>query len=301
MTKTDVIEKVYQDFYGSIKQTYEQAKKIDPTIKYDDIKRYFETTKVRKTNLRGYNSFIAHHFREEYQIDLCFFNENTEDEYKIGLVVIDIFSKFMEVIPLKTKQPKDLLEGLIEGMKNIGGKPKTIYSDDEGSLNSKLLQDYFKEHNIRHLTTRGHAGVAERAIRTIKEMIYKRLEKHPDSHWYDVKILANALVTYNFKNVSSATGYTPNDGRDKKNELNVRLNLELGRVTKRKYPEIEVDDKVRIYRKRKNFEKGVRVPVWSEAIYTVDKIEDSMGQKMYFVSGRDRGLLRHEILKISKE
>ena len=94
MTKTDVIEKVYQDFYGSIKQTYEQAKKIDPTIKYDDIKRYFETTKVRKTNLRGYNSFIAHHFREEYQIDLCFFNENPEDEYKIGLLVIDIFSKF---------------------------------------------------------------------------------------------------------------------------------------------------------------------------------------------------------------
>ena len=301
MSKKEIIDKVYQDFYGSIKQTYEEAKKIDPTIKYDDIKKYFETTKVRKTNLRGYNSFIANKFRDEYQIDLFFMNDEPNDEYKIGLLVIDIFSKFMEVIPLKTKQPKDMLDGLIEGMQNIGGKPKTIYSDDEGSLNSKLLQDYFEEHDIRHLTTRGHAGVAERAIRTIKEMIYKRLEKNPDEHWYSPKILANALVTYNFKNVHSSTNFTPDEARKPKNELNVRLSLELNRVTKRKYPEIEVNDKVRIYRKRKNFEKGVRVPVWSEAIYTVEKIEDSMGQKLYYVTNRDRGLLRHEILKIPKD
>ena len=38
MTKTDIIAKVYNDFYGSIKQTYEEARKIDQTIKYDDIK-----------------------------------------------------------------------------------------------------------------------------------------------------------------------------------------------------------------------------------------------------------------------
>jgi hypothetical protein len=44
-------------------------------------------------------------------------NDNPDDEYKIGLLVIDIFSKFLEVIPLKTKQPQDVLEGLIDAMK----------------------------------------------------------------------------------------------------------------------------------------------------------------------------------------
>ena len=48
------------------------------------------------------------------------------------------------------------------------GKPESIYSDDEGAFNSKLLQDYFKEHNINHIVTRGHAPYAERGIRTIK-------------------------------------------------------------------------------------------------------------------------------------
>jgi len=122
----------------------------------------------------------------------------------------------MTVVPLKTKQPKDVLEGMEEGFKNVGGKPETAYTDDEGALNSTLIQDYFKEHKIKHITTRTHAAVAERAVRTIKDMIYKRLENNKEAKWYDVKILANSLVMYNYKNVSSATGFTPNEGREKK-------------------------------------------------------------------------------------
>ena len=41
LSKNEIIEKVYNDFYGSIKQTYEEAKKIDSTIKYDDVKKIF--------------------------------------------------------------------------------------------------------------------------------------------------------------------------------------------------------------------------------------------------------------------
>jgi len=295
MSKTDTIKKVYNDFYGSIKQTYEEAKKIDPTIKYDDIKRYFEQNRVRRTNLKGYNSFIADHFKQEFQIDLFFINEDDEQEHNIGLLIIDIFSKYMTVVPLKTKQPKDVLEGMEEGFKNIGGLPETAYTDDEGALNSSLIQDYFKNNNIKHITTRTHAAVAERAVRTIKDMIYKRLEKNKEARWYETKILANSLVMYNYKMVSSATGFTPNEGREKKNELNVRLKLELGRKTTRKYPPIEVNDKVRIYKKKGKFDKE-RVPVWSENTFNVDKIETSQGQKFYYVAGREKPLLRHEIL-----
>jgi len=297
MSKKDIIEKVYNDYYGSIKQTYEEAKKIDPTIKYDDIKKYFEQNRVRRTNLKGYNSFIADHFKQEYQIDLFFINEDNDQEYSIGLLIIDIFSKYMTVVPLKTKQPKDVLEGLEDGFKNIGGLPETAYTDDEGALNSTLIQDYFKNNNIKHITTRTHAAVAERAVRTIKDMIYKRLEKNKEAKWYDVKILSNSLVMYNYKMVSSATGFTPNNAREKKNELDVRLKLELGRKTTRTYPPIEVNDKVRIYKKKGKFDKE-RVPVWSDNVFNVDKIETSQGQKFYYVSSRDKPLLRHEILKI---
>ena len=65
-----IIENVYNNSYGSIKDTYNDAKKKDPSIKYDDVRRWFEKLHIRKTNLRGYNSFIADHPKQEYQIDL---------------------------------------------------------------------------------------------------------------------------------------------------------------------------------------------------------------------------------------
>ena len=39
----------------------------------------------------------------------------------------------------------------------MGGKPETVYSDDEGALNSKEIQAYFNENKINisyHVVTR---------------------------------------------------------------------------------------------------------------------------------------------------
>ena len=60
----------------------------------------------------------------------------------------------------------------------MGAKPKTVYSDNEGAFVSNEIQTYFKNNNIRHITTLSHAPVAERQIRTIKNMIYQRAAKN---------------------------------------------------------------------------------------------------------------------------
>ena len=43
-----------------------------------------------------------------------------------------------------------------------------------------MLPDYFEKDNIKLPLTRGHASVVERAIRTIKDMVYKRLEHNEE-------------------------------------------------------------------------------------------------------------------------
>jgi hypothetical protein len=40
------------------------------------------------------------------------------------IIKIDIFSKFLIVIPLKTKQPQDMLDGIKEGFRDMGGNPR---------------------------------------------------------------------------------------------------------------------------------------------------------------------------------
>ena len=39
--KNDIIENAYNQFYGSIANTLKEARKVDKTIKYDDVKNWF--------------------------------------------------------------------------------------------------------------------------------------------------------------------------------------------------------------------------------------------------------------------
>jgi hypothetical protein len=295
--KDKIISSVYHDFYGSMQDTFREAKKKDRSITYDDVKDWFARSFVKKKNLTGYNSFIADEPFEEFQIDLFFVNDLANQNYKIGLLMIDIFSKYMTVVPLKTKQPSDVLEGIKKGFENMGEKPTSIYSDDEGAFNSKEIQNYLLTNHIQHLITRGHAPVAERGIRTIKDLIYRRMEKSPDAQWTDTNILSNALTTYNYRMVQRNTRMTPDKARNRKNILTVKVNLELHAKHKRKYPEIKVGDDVRIYTKKKNFQKE-RVPVWSEAVFEVEEITENYNQKFFHVKGKDKPYMRHEILLV---
>ena len=54
---------------------------------------------------------------------------------------------------------------------------------------------------------------------------------------------------------SSATGLVPNEARKKDDEALVRMNLEANRNNTRRYPPVEVGSLVRLFRKRKNFDK----------------------------------------------
>ena len=54
------------------------------------------------------------------------------------------------------------------------------------------------------------------------------------------------------KMVSSATKLTPEEARKPENLTIVKSNLELKRQHKRKYPEIEIGDTIKIYKKKTN-------------------------------------------------
>jgi len=291
-----IFKKVYYDpaGYGSMKTTLQDAKQLEPKIKYADVKDWFERNVIRKIQLKGQNSFIAQKPFPEFQIDLMFFIDLKDPVYSGGLLLVDIFTKYTTGIPIKTKQIHDVAEAIKQGLEKMGGKPETIYSDDEGALNSNEIQNYFKQENIRHLVTRGHAAVAERTIRTIKAMTYKRVEE-TKKPWHEV--LFPVLLTYNNKLIHSSTNMTPNEAKKPKNQLEVKLNLELGSRHTRKYPTINVGDRVRLYRKKDKLDKE-RISVWSDTSYAVENITDSAGQKLYKLAGRPRPLMRHEILLV---
>ena len=84
------------------KNTLKDARKIDSAITFHDVIKWKENNIDRKTQLKGYNSFVAHKPFEEFQIDL-FFMPGDNQKYNVAMLLVDIFTKYTEAIPLKDK------------------------------------------------------------------------------------------------------------------------------------------------------------------------------------------------------
>ena len=303
-TKDDIIEKVYTDpsGFGSIKNTFNDAYKIDKSITIEDVKLWIDKNTQRKTNLKGYNSYVSPGPNHEYQIDLFFMSDLKNEEhqkYKLAMCAIDAFTRFLTVVPLKGKNEANFLAGLMECFKNLGGKPKVIYADQEGSFNGKYVQQYLKENDIQLIMTLAHAAIVERAIGTIKNMLYKRLEHDPTRPWYG-DLLQQVIFTYNYMRPHSTVGLTPNEARQPKNESEVRVNLYKKAKRNRVYPTIDIGDTVRIYQKKDKLSKQ-QTSVWTKQRYTVEDIIVDKDQTFYKTSyNKGKMLLRHELLKIPR-
>ena len=181
----------------------------------------------------------------------------------------------------------------------MGGKPKTIYSDNEGSFHSKLFTKYFSNNDIRFLSTNTHAAYVERLIRSIKAYIDKRVERYKKP-W--LNYLKMALNYYNNSHTHATTKLTPKEATKKENYLTVKLNLLANKKHDRQYPEIKIGDRVRIYKKKDLKHKKEAHSVWSKNTYEVEDIINSLGQKLFKLSGTSNynknSFLRHELLLI---
>ena len=139
--------------------------------------------------IRGYkgsNSYTAPFSRFEYQIDIMHMKpltkvpeakiprKNSEPPY--ALVVIDIFSKMGDVVPMKQRDGETVLPALKQSFKKIGF-PMSKYSDDDGAFQT-VVSKFFKDEAINHIITRTHANVVQLFIRTLKSMIQGRMDEH---------------------------------------------------------------------------------------------------------------------------
>ena len=93
------------------------AREKDKSIAKADVEEFFRKNVEEKFKPRGKNSSVAPHAPFEYQVDLFVMCKKERQKFRIGLVFIDIFSTYATVIPIKSKEPPDVLAGIMEGLK----------------------------------------------------------------------------------------------------------------------------------------------------------------------------------------
>ena len=268
-----------------------------------DVEKFFKENVEVKRKPRGNNSFIAPHNHHTYQMDLFFMGQydfDDEQKYRGGIVMIDVLSKYAVVVPISGRTPPDIIEATKEALKKMGKKSKILYTDDERGIASQEFNDFIENEGIELYRTRGHPAFAERMIRTFKDRLFKRVEADEmkgknNIQWVDY--ILEIMLTYNNKNKHSATGMTPKEASKKENEFKAMINVASQAKKEKKYPELEVGNKVKILRKKAITEKE-RSSNFLKGEYTVEKISKRLGQNYYTLQGFNRPLLRHELLKI---
>lgn len=77
---------------------------------------------------------------------------------------------------MPSKDAPAVIARTMEGLQKMKAKPKIIYSDDEGSLNSGDFNSFVEGEGIELYKTKFHPAFAERFVRTFKDMFFKRVE-----------------------------------------------------------------------------------------------------------------------------
>ena len=182
---------------------------------------------------------------------------------KFILAVIDIFSKYGWLLPLKNKKGETVANALKTIFKER--KPEKLWVDRGGEFynrNVKELIDIYSTNNEEK------SAVVERWIRTMKEKMYKYFTAN-STHVY-TDILQDLVHEYNNTKHSSIK-MSPTEASKKINENIVYSNLYPVKITKPIKPKFAVGDKVRIVKKKNIFTKGFQ-PRWTEEIFTIKEV-----------------------------
>ena len=95
---------------------------------------------------------------------------------KYLLCVIDVFTKYTWVKPLKDKKDKTVLNGFIKIINGSNHKPSKLWVDQGREFYNKLMQEWLDNNNMLMYTTHneGKSVITERFVKTLKSKIIKQ-------------------------------------------------------------------------------------------------------------------------------
>ena len=163
---------------------------------------------------------------------------------KYPLCAIDLYSKYVFVIPLKDKKGISIVNAFNKIIKQSGRKPNKIWVDQGGEFHNNVFKKWF--------------------IRTLKNKLYKHVTAAGKNVYFDV--LDDLVNKYN-NTKHSTIKMKPKDVRDNKTVYIDEHNEKDSRC--------KVGDRVRISKFKNIFVKGY-TPNWSKEIFIVDKINDTV-------------------------
>ena len=182
---------------------------------------------------------------EKVAIDIAGPLKMTRSGHKYLLALIDHFSKFPVLIPMKTVDSQAITEAIFTRWISLFGAPSSFHSDRGSNLNSELLLRLCKEFGIRKTKTTPYYpqgdGVVERLFRTVKPML-AIVSAERGLEWDQ----AVPVVEFGLRNKRNASlGFSPNEIIFGSNVYCGEVNFTEGRITRNGSVEDYVDNLIK--------------------------------------------------------
>jgi hypothetical protein len=207
-----------------------------------------------------------------WQADLVFMEKYKRQNsgHKYLLTVIDVFSRYGFVVPLKNKTAFEIIRGFKIIFKLSNGIPKQLQTDEGLEFFNRHFQSFLKNYDIKlyHNFSDFKACVVERFNRSILMRIARYFTFSGGYRYIDV--LPAIVESYN-NSVHRSIGVKPCDVNSH-NEMDVWLRSNSSLYTKTyQKSKFKLNDRVRFAKKRETFEKGY-APSYTEEIFEIAEI-----------------------------
>ncbi|KAL3079528.1 hypothetical protein niasHT_037898 [Heterodera trifolii] len=293
LKKLRLLEFLYKDLsspvaFTSVEPLLREARKSQAKINRTDVQNYLATQRtytLHRQAKRRYRRLptLAPGLHTEWQADLAIFDRLAKQNrgYSYLLVCIDTLSRQVFVEPVKTKTSVNMIRAFGRIFKRSKYIPWKVLTDQGKEFTARAVQHFFRAKDVEHFcmltSPQFHAGMAERANRSIKERLYRYFTERNTYKWIDV---VQDFVRAINHSPNSTIGMCPADVNFKNAEaLRQKLHNAAENVVRRQ-PRYRVGDRVRIEKYKHVFKKGY-LPRFTNELFTVAEVHPERSPVVY--------------------
>jgi hypothetical protein len=289
------MEKLKKIFYDpkqglvSVKKLYEKTKDLELGLTFKQVNDFYKAQSINQVlkpirKPKEFNSYRALYPGHIFQMDIIVYDRYTYHNYKYILVVIDIYSRYLDAKPMTNRKLSTIIEKFEEIIKDMGA-PYEIQCDNEFNKKDfiEVLDDYDIKYRFSDPSEQHKNPIVERSNGTLALLLQKIRITTKRYDWYNY--LNDALENYN-NTIHSTTDNKPIDIYSGK-----KINEQDYNNVKNKF---SIGDKVRIIKKKIVFSKGDVIKASKEKY-----IIEGINKNRIKLNGKTTTFKPYELIKIT--
>ena len=192
--------------FGGVKKLYQYAKIENKGITLNDVKKWLSSRneytlfKESRKNFKRNRIYVSY-VNEQWEIDLLDYAKLSRfnQGYKYLITIIDVFSKYLYVIPIKRKSMKEVTDRFTILFQKV--KPTKIRSDRGKEFDNLEFRQLCRKYNIIYFVTENQTkkcAVIERVNKTLRIKIERYLATNNTKKYIDiVKHIVDIVNNFN--------------------------------------------------------------------------------------------------------